>query len=33
MMRLLPYMPGKSLIKRMTERAASAIDLRSYATP
>ncbi|MFB4265603.1 FAD-dependent monooxygenase [Nonomuraea sp. GTA35] len=32
MMRLLPYMPGKSLIKRMTERAASAIDLRSYAT-
>ncbi|MGW3343786.1 FAD-dependent monooxygenase [Nonomuraea rubra] len=33
MMRLLPYMPGKSLIKRMTERAASAIDLTSYATP
>ncbi|GAA2216410.1 FAD-dependent monooxygenase [Nonomuraea monospora] len=33
MMRLLPYMPGKSLIKRMTERAASAIDLRPYASP
>ncbi|MBF8187779.1 hypothetical protein ITP53_18980 [Nonomuraea sp. K274] len=31
-MRLLPYMPGKNMIKRMTERAASAITLKDYAT-
>ncbi|NRQ34953.1 FAD-dependent oxidoreductase [Nonomuraea sp. NN258] len=30
MMRLLPYMPGKNMIKRMTERAASAITLKNY---
>ncbi|MGP4096674.1 FAD-dependent monooxygenase [Nonomuraea sp. KM90] len=33
MMRLLPYMPGKSLIKRMTDRAAAAITLKDYDAP
>ncbi|SDM06008.1 2-polyprenyl-6-methoxyphenol hydroxylase [Nonomuraea maritima] len=29
-LRMLPYMPGKSLIKRMTDRAAAAITLKDY---
>ncbi|TDD45139.1 FAD-dependent oxidoreductase [Nonomuraea terrae] len=29
-MRLLPYLPGKSLIKRMNDRAAAAITLSDY---
>ncbi|WP_260478047.1 hypothetical protein [Nonomuraea sp. WAC 01424] len=32
-MRMLPYLPGKSLIKRMTEKAASAVTLPDHTRP
>ncbi|GGT09485.1 FAD-dependent monooxygenase [Nonomuraea spiralis] len=33
LMRMLPYLPGKSLIKRMTEKAASAVTLPDHTRP